>query len=418
MTKERTQNLHQLFTLLIILFSFHVQAQKWDKCFEKNLHSLETHSPDSTNLDLSFLASYIGENQIVSLGEPTHGSKEVFLMKHRMIKYLIKELDFTVFAIEANTIECDRLNDYIQTGKGDPKRLLSQLGYWVWDTQEVLDLINWMRDYNENHDKPVIFSGFDMQSYAYPLYLINQSIPQNSTKMNNALSLVNEVDIVIRNNQALGIYQVNDSLREIMYENSKTLYEELIEENTIQSSVSSSLMKQGDLLLQYATFNSKHKPEHGYRDSCMAENLNWITTQNSDAKMIVWAHNGHVKDAAFTMGRYMKALGMEPYVIGFSTYSGEYTAIANGEIVNNKLQQPNYSCYEYYFNIPQVPYYFIDLKTATQTCEFLKSPYKFREIGSMRREDQFFESELVKEYDAIVHIQKTTGSDCFYKKRK
>lgn len=36
------------------------------------------------------------------------------------------------------------INNYIQGNGGSPKRVL----YWPWATQEVMELLDWMRDYN------------------------------------------------------------------------------------------------------------------------------------------------------------------------------------------------------------------------------------------------------------------------------
>jgi erythromycin esterase-like protein len=48
------------------------------------------------------------------------------------------------------------------SGRGDPQRALAGLYFWTWDTEEVLDLIRWMRKWNSDpkHSK-VKFYGFD-----------------------------------------------------------------------------------------------------------------------------------------------------------------------------------------------------------------------------------------------------------------
>jgi len=74
--------------------------------------------------DLRPLRALIGQARIVSLGEATHGSREFFQMKHRMLEYLASELGFTIFSIEANMPEAYRLNDYVLEGNGDPAQLL------------------------------------------------------------------------------------------------------------------------------------------------------------------------------------------------------------------------------------------------------------------------------------------------------
>ena len=44
--------------------------------------------------------------------------------------------------------EAFRLNDFVLRGEGDPKELLKGMYFWTWNTQEVLDMILWMRAFN------------------------------------------------------------------------------------------------------------------------------------------------------------------------------------------------------------------------------------------------------------------------------
>src|SRR5215831_451307 len=114
--------------------------------------------------DLRPLRGLIGQARIVSLGEATHGSREFFQMKHRMLEFLASELGFSIFAIETNMPEAYRLNDYVLEGKGDPAQLLRGMYFWTWDTEEVLAMIRWMREFNQSGKGRVQFTGLDMQT--------------------------------------------------------------------------------------------------------------------------------------------------------------------------------------------------------------------------------------------------------------
>lgn len=114
--------------------------------------------------DLQPLEPVIGSARIVSLGEATHGSREFFQLKHRMLEFLATEMGFTIFSIEANMPEAYRLNDYVLNGTGDPAQLLRGMYFWTWDTEEVLDMIRWMRAFNQSGKGRVEFTGFDMQT--------------------------------------------------------------------------------------------------------------------------------------------------------------------------------------------------------------------------------------------------------------
>jgi erythromycin esterase-like protein len=114
--------------------------------------------------DLKPLKKMIGDARIVSLGEATHGTREFFQLKHRMLEFLATEKGFTIFSIEANMPEAYRLNDYVLNGKGDPAQLIKGMYFWTWNTQEVLDMVLWMREFNKTHKARLQFTGFDMQT--------------------------------------------------------------------------------------------------------------------------------------------------------------------------------------------------------------------------------------------------------------
>src|SRR5688572_14318716 len=89
--------------------------------------------------DMQPLKKIIGDARIVALGEATHGTREFFQLKHRMLEFLATDMGFTIFSIEANMPEAYRLNDYVLNGIGDPGKLLKGMYFWTWDTQEVLE---------------------------------------------------------------------------------------------------------------------------------------------------------------------------------------------------------------------------------------------------------------------------------------
>src|SRR5436305_4848388 len=88
--------------------------------------------------DLQSLKPVIGGARLVALGEATHGTREFFQLKHRMLEFLVTEMGFNVFGIEATMPEAFDINQYVLTGKGDPVKALAALNFWTWDTEEVL----------------------------------------------------------------------------------------------------------------------------------------------------------------------------------------------------------------------------------------------------------------------------------------
>lgn len=129
-------------------------------------HAVRLTTPEAGHgfADMQPLKKIIGNARIVALGEATHGTREFFQIKHRMLEFLATEMGFSIFSIEANMPEAYRLDDYVLTGKGDTKQLLKGMYFWTWDTQEVLDMILWMREFDKSGKGRVEFTGFDMQT--------------------------------------------------------------------------------------------------------------------------------------------------------------------------------------------------------------------------------------------------------------
>ena len=153
------------FLALLAVSTFHAQVVDPTVDWIRR-HAIPLKTPEAGNGfdDMRPLRALIGQARIVSLGEATHGSREFFLLKHRLLEFLASEMGFNIFSIEANLPEAYRLNDYVLEGRGDPAELLRGMYFWTWDTEEVLAMIRWMREFNQSGKGRVQFTGFDMQT--------------------------------------------------------------------------------------------------------------------------------------------------------------------------------------------------------------------------------------------------------------
>ncbi len=118
--------------------------------------------------DLEPLRDIFAHARVVGLGESTHGTREHFQMKHRLVEFLASELGYTVFSIEASTPESFRVDEYVSRGEGDPAGLIGGMYFWTWNTEEVLSMVTWMQGFNVQEQKAgsgksIRFTGFDMQ---------------------------------------------------------------------------------------------------------------------------------------------------------------------------------------------------------------------------------------------------------------
>src|SRR5688572_21336014 len=129
-------------------------------------HAVSLSTPEAGHgfADLEPLRAIVGDARIVALGEGTHGTREFFQAKHRLLEFLASEMGYTLFSIEASTPEAYALDAYVQGGPGDPKALIGGMYFWTWNTEEVLALVEWMRAFNAAGKGPLHFTGFDMQT--------------------------------------------------------------------------------------------------------------------------------------------------------------------------------------------------------------------------------------------------------------
>ena len=157
-----------IFFLILLFLNSCTQKSSYEQVIEWVAnHAIPLNSvlAGTDNNDLQPLKDIVGDARIVSLGEPTHGNREVFQLKHRMIEFLVMEMGFNLFALECPFGEAYDINRYVVDGIGDPEKALAGINIWAWDTQEVLELLKWMRAYNAKPttNVKVKFYGFDTQ---------------------------------------------------------------------------------------------------------------------------------------------------------------------------------------------------------------------------------------------------------------
>ncbi len=337
------------FFIVILLLNSCSQKTSEDQVIEwvsKNAIRFNSVSPGSSPEDLAPLKEMIAGVRIVSLGEPTHGNKEIFQLKHRMIKYLVTEMGYNIFALECPLGEAFDVNRYVVDGIGDPEKALAGIYYWNWDTQEILELLKWMRTYNSNplHLKKIKFYGFDPQDPERAARVLLEYLEQVDVNLvEKVSSKLNILSVAFSNPEIIGRRQYipeeydSLSLKDIQlvmdaFDSKKDQYIGL-------SSLSDwTLARQHARQVEmYIEANTNDGENYGLiRDLGQAQNLKWIMDQEgTDAKMIVWAHNSHVSNSSRWgiewMGKHMKKwYGDEIKIFGFFFNRGQFKAIDEG----------------------------------------------------------------------------------------
>ena len=97
-----------------------------------------------------------------------------------------------------------RTYNYILNNQGNPKEILKGMYFWIWQTQETLNFIEWMKEYNQNHNSKAYFDGFDLQFQFGALKQIKEIYTKNNLNIEEYKNLVN---ILKENNRGQRSYK-------------------------------------------------------------------------------------------------------------------------------------------------------------------------------------------------------------------
>jgi len=288
--------------------------------------------------DMAPIESMVGSARLVALGEATHGTREFFQLKHRMLEFLVSELGFTVFGIEATMPEGFDVNRYVLTGEGDPARALAGLYFWTWDTEEVLAMIRWMREWNANpaHVRRVKFYGFDMQSAPRAAHVVLDYLSRtDAAEAARAKAALAQVANPFTDE---GLAALPPGLRQALLDSARALVARFDERRSAyvrRTGEESWAVARQHARIIVQNLSMRLAPDSAFvvRDRSMAENVEWILAhEGPEARMVIWAHNGHVADDAagpiVWMGRHLRrALGSNMVVFGFAFGRGGFQAM-------------------------------------------------------------------------------------------
>ena len=399
-------------------------ATAWLK---SNAIAFDSAEPGTGLDDLMPLRRVIGDARIVSLGEATHGTHEFFAMKARFVEFLVTEMGFTLFGIEAALPETDRVNDYVLHGIGDPGTAVAGMGFWTWNVDEVVDLAIWMRNYNLTRgDKPPVqFRGFDMQSSAYAIEALTRYLQR--VDPNGAAAVISRWSCWSRFvPSTVGYNGQSASTKNACAADLQGLYDTIASRREAYTAASSA--GEFETHLRYARVMQMDEGQAANRqpgrDPWMAENVVWLANvAHPGEKMILWAHNFHVgAELGFTMGRGIREAfpGRQMVIFGFVFDQGEFhargvTATGVGPVVKHRVF-PVEPGVETLLRTAGLPRMIVDLRdiSSTEAKRFFDTPQRSWFIGAVfdgaRSEFNRSITTFRGAYDAVIWFSDTTAS--------
>ena len=319
------------------------------KTLDEELVPLSSDPTLWTNDELQFLDA-VSDHTIVGLGEATHGSAEFFKAKHRILKYLVENHGFKIFAIEADFGESILINQAIlNSDKSQIESLMKdKMHFWTWRTNEVRDLLYWMCDYNvgKAEGEKVQYWGVDCQFNTFhPDMVKNDLETANVSFIAFAEGILSEARGAASSRFSAYTQQNFDAYLEKVdaLKDSLTKYEaDIIDMGSKkQYQLTLQLVEEIREVSEVMYYTGKQGVIKNYRDEYMAKNTGWLHKYFDDAKIVLWAHNFHVSDytSAGSMGHHLKVDFPGDYVaLGFLFSKGSFTAVTQ---VGNQFQGIN-----------------------------------------------------------------------------
>jgi erythromycin esterase len=173
------------------------------------------------------------------------------------------------------------------------------------------------------------------------------------------------------------------------------------------------------VVLQYAQLTAGIKT----RDESMADNVKWIADQNPGAKIIVWAHNGHIAHGgspSYTpMGSYLRKMFGSLYVnFGFAFNEGSFQAIEAGKGLHDFTVGPAPDgSLDATLASAGLPIIALDLReppSQPAVNHWLKAAHQTRSIGAVFSNEQaasYFVSAAASDmFNVLLFVEKTTAA--------
>jgi len=395
---------------------------------QDNVHTFESADPSENMEDLAFLQELVGDARVVALGEATHGTQEFQQMKDRIVRYLVREMRFDALAMEVSWPEANRMDSYVRSGVGEPETLQAGLYFFLARTQEVLDMIGWMRSSNAT-GTPVGFYGFDMQYPGMAIETVERFLAATDSSVVTEVAARLDCLRPYANTPTSYPPEFYDAAppeyRDACHEDLTWVHDALAARQEDLSALGGTesfqrTLRSARVLVQFEEMSSGRQS----RDDAMAENALWLLDQlGPDGKLILWAHNEHIATNRDRMGqRLREALGDDLVSIGFTFARGYFNAVLTSGSHTYGLQElsaelPPDDSYEAYFLSTRMPRLALDLRDrpfASDSSAWLHGPLLHRLIGATydrnHAEAYFYLTDLTQDFDATIFFVDTTAS--------
>jgi erythromycin esterase-like protein len=401
------------------------------------------------------LRGWIGDDaRFVLLGEASHGSREFYAERARITQWLIEAHGFRAVAVEGDWPDAYRVNRFVRDQRdrnharpsdGSARQALGgfrRFPGWMWRNTEVLGFVDWLRAFNEAQPRArrCGFYGLDMYSLHASMHRVLAYLEQHRPEaVQEARERYGCFDRFGSDSQAYGMLTglrgaagCEDEVVAMLSEFGgdaapKGGAHNVDAEAAFEARQNALLVKNAEAY--YRAMYTRGVSSWNLRDSHMAQTLDAIAAHlGSDGripKVVVWAHNSHVGDARATemgLARGELTLGQlvrqrhayTAFLLGFTTHDGTVTAASDWDAPPEcKTVVPSLAgSVERLMHDTGLPRFALSLRGRAAHVDALRQRRLERAIGVIyrpqtERQSHYFEVELSRQFDALVHIDTT-----------
>lgn len=366
-----------VFFLPFVLFAQQKETIDW---LIDNSIRIEDANPDSEmSVFTQNTPDKFNNARIYGFGEASHNTKEFFNLKAKFFKHLVKNQGVRIFIMEESYQAEAGINEWIGGGKGDIKTIAKNFTVGFYYTQEIVNLLKWMRDFNL--DKPIEeqirFYGMDIQNGEKINFEIREFISKNKINVDeNLLSIADSCA-----NKKIAFNNVDDWWKIQLQKLVKL--KQTLQDSKIEGKEYLSVLRSLNYLINYTEYASlimdKYPRSTEFRDKSMFKNVKYIVENESkNGKAFIWAHNEHInkKEMYYTgsniinLGRHLKDYYSDKYYsVGFDFGTGKI----NGYVTDKKkgnhwktyhIEKPFRKTYANTLMSVDKDIYFVDLENA------------------------------------------------------
>ncbi len=284
----------------------------------------------------------LGDARVVGLGESRHDTREQLLLKGGMVRFLVEEMGFRALILEESFPHARALDDFVATGEGDLRSIMNRLaGWYLWDTEEMVELVSWIRGFNEGRDADdqVRIFGVDITAPALGVegvlaFLRSAGIDLEANKRDLGLEL-QEGDFWPTTWQRYST--LSDERKAAIAENLDGLINNVEQQRPLLTARLSKRSYERHRWLAevgrlgHQMFSTADRAQGGaIREHGMAQTLLWILENEMDGqRAILWAHNLHVATGTFRMPALVEG-ELEPMGVELARELGDSYAAIGG----------------------------------------------------------------------------------------